>query len=49
MRIKKIVLVLFLLPLLCAGQDREWTVEEQEILAVLEKQRQAGRSFDVEG
>ena len=43
------MLILLLLPLFCFGQEREWTSEEQEILAVIEKQRQDWNNFDIEG
>ncbi len=46
---KNIWLALLLIPLFCTGQDREWTEEEQEILAVIEKQRQDWNNFDLEG
>lgn len=49
MMMKKIWLALLLIPLFCTGQDREWTKEEQEILAVIEKQRQDWNNFDLEG
>ena len=43
------MLILLLLPLFCFGQEREWTSEEQERLAVIEKQRQDWNNFDIEG
>ena len=46
---KKLILILFLAPLLVCGQEKDWTQEEQEILAVIEKQRQAWNNFDLEG
>ena len=46
---KKLMLILFLAPLLVCGQEKDWTQEEQEILAVIEKQRQAWNNFDLEG
>ena len=46
---KKLILILLLLPLFSFGQEREWTGEEQEILAVIEKQRQDWNNFDIEG
>ena len=46
---RKLTLILLLLPILCFGQEREWTQEEQEILAVIEKQRQDWNNFDLEG
>ena len=47
MRILTLILLLF--PFLIFGQEREWTQEEQEILAVIEKQRQDWNNFDLEG
>jgi len=46
---KKLLLFLLLTPLLCFGQQREWSKEEQEILAVIEEQRQDWNNFDLEG
>ncbi len=46
---KKILLLLLLVPMICFSQEREWSKEEQEILAVIEKQRQDWNDFDLEG
>ena len=46
---KKLLLLLILTPLFCFGQEKEWSKEEQEILAVIEKQRQDWNNFDLEG
>ena len=46
---KKILLLLLLAPMIFVGQEKEWSKEEQEILAVIEKQRQDWNNFDLEG
>ena len=46
---KKLLLIILMLPMICFGQEREWSNEEKEILAVIEKQRQDWNNFDLEG
>ncbi|MGA9271465.1 MAG: nuclear transport factor 2 family protein [Lutimonas sp.] len=46
---KKLLLILLLVPLFSFGQESQRTPEEQEILAVIEKQRQDWNNFDLEG
>jgi hypothetical protein len=46
---KKLLLIILILPMICFGQEREWSNEEKEILAVIEKQRQDWNNFDLEG
>ena len=46
---KKLLLIILMLPLFCFGQEREWSDEEKEILTVIEKQRQDWNNFDLEG
>lgn len=48
---KRIIPILFLLvlPFIANGQDREWTKNQKEILAVLDTQQEAWNSYDLEG
>lgn len=48
---KRIIPILFLLvlPFISNGQDREWTKNQKEILAVLDTQQEAWNNYDLEG
>ena len=43
------LLMLFLLPMIGLGQEREWEGDQKEIRAVIEKQRQDWNNYDLEG
>ena len=48
---KRIIPILFLLvlPFISNGQDREWTKDQKEILAVIDTQKEAWNNYDLEG
>ena len=48
---KRIIPILFLLvlPFITNGQDREWTTNQKEILAVIDTQKEAWNNYDLEG
>lgn len=43
------ILFLLVLPFISNGQDREWTKNQKEILAVLDTQQEAWNNYDLEG